>query len=68
MAYKITFNEDYKTIESEIYGEVVVNDVIKMSNDMADYSLKYNSYLWLYDFHGTKRKINLIDIYYLPRR
>lgn len=67
MAYRITFNKDHKIIESEIYGEVVVNDVIKMSNDMVDYSLEYNSYLWLYDFHGTKR-INLIDIYYMPRQ
>jgi hypothetical protein len=48
MPHRITFNESYKIIESEMYGEIVVDDIIKMFNDMVDYSLKYESYLWLH--------------------
>ncbi len=68
MAHRITFNEDYKIIESEIYGEVAVNDITKMFNEMVDYSLKYESYLWLYDVNKAKRGISLVEVYYVPRK
>lgn len=60
------YNEKDQVIETQLYGDVTIENVFSFIDKMIELSLEHNNYQWIINYTNARYKLGTFDIYYLP--
>ena len=67
MPHKVTYNLETHIVESEIYGDLSLDESIELISDIAQACAENNCSLCLSDYRGATLNLSVLELYDIPK-